>query len=201
VDVGCGTGEYLKTFRECGVHEILGIDGEYIDRDLLAIPQENFLALDMNVPFSLERNYDLALCLEVAQHLPFESAIGFVESLTQLAPIILFSAAIPLQGGTHHLNEQWPVYWANLFGKRGFVSVDAIRKRIWRNSQVEWWYRQNMMFFCNEQILSANPKLEREFHATNLDMLSVVHPELYRWMLRQCQLVYWRHVDNTAQKD
>jgi SAM-dependent methyltransferase len=199
VDVGCGTGEFLKTFQSYGVQDILGIDGEYVDRDLLAIPQENFLSLDISIPFSLERIYDLAVCLEVAEHLPPESACGFVESLTQLAPIILFSAAIPLQGGDHHVNEQWPEYWANLFKMRGFVPVDAIRERIWKHAQVEWWYRQNIMFFCDEQALCANPKLEKEFHTTNVNMLSVVHPELY-WNRQHLLIHYWKKLQVALKK-
>jgi 2-polyprenyl-3-methyl-5-hydroxy-6-metoxy-1,4-benzoquinol methylase len=84
VDVGCGTGEFLAVFREQGVQETQGIDGAYVDRALLVIPQEDFLALDLNQPFSLEQSYDLAVCLEVAEHLAPSSAASFIGSLTQL---------------------------------------------------------------------------------------------------------------------
>lgn len=179
IDVGCGTGEWLAVFQQYGVGEILGIDGVYLDRRLSVIPPENFRALDISRPFTLSRTYDLALCLEVAEHLALERASDFIESLTQLAPVILFSAAIPFQGGTHHINEQWPEYWAQLFRVRGFVAVDALRKRIWSNQEIEVWYRQNILLFCTEQVLASNNTLEREFRATNLNMLSVVHPEMY----------------------
>ena len=106
IDVGCATGEWLEVFQQNGVNEIFGIDGEYVDRSLLVIPQENFKALDLSKPFTLDKTYDLAICLEVAEHIAPESAANFIESLTQLAPIILFSAAIPFQVGTHHVNEQ-----------------------------------------------------------------------------------------------
>ena len=105
VDVGCGLGEWLATFQEHGVSDILGIDGDYVDRDMLYIPQQDFKTIDLNRPFTLNRTFDLAVCLEVAEHLEAEHANDFVESLTRLAPIILFSAAIPLQSGTNHVNE------------------------------------------------------------------------------------------------
>lgn len=191
VDLGCGTGEFLKVFQECGVYEMLGIDGEYIKRSQLVIPQEHFMALDISIPFTIGRIYDLAVCLEVAEHLPPESAPGFIESLTHLAPIILFSAAIPHQYGADHVNEQWPEYWVQLFRARGFEPVDALRKRIWNNRQIEFWYRQNIILFCTEQILASNSILEKEFRETNLNQLSIVHPELfireYNYFAEKCK--------------
>src|SRR6266566_4538069 len=120
VDVGCGTGEFLSVFASRGIIDILGIDGDYIDRSLLAIPDVQFLPLDITQPISLSRTFDLALCLEVAEHLEAKFADRLIASLVRLAPVILFSAAIPKQGGFHHVNEQWPDYWAAFFEKHGY---------------------------------------------------------------------------------
>ena len=120
VDVGCGLGGWLAAFQAYGVEDILGIDGDYVDRKMLDIPPEHFKAIDISRPFTLDRTYDLAVCLEVAEHLAPAHATDFVESLTRLAPVILFSAAIPLQGGTNHLNEQWPDYWTQKSEQEGF---------------------------------------------------------------------------------
>lgn len=38
VDVGCGMGEFLNIFKQHGAKEILGIDGEWINRMKLQIP-------------------------------------------------------------------------------------------------------------------------------------------------------------------
>ena len=105
------------------------------------------LAGDLAQPLQIDRRFDLALSLEVAEHLPPECGSEFVQTLTDLSSVILFSAAIPFQGGTDHLNEQWPEYWADRFDARGYVPIDCIRRRIWRNEDVEWWYAQNLMFF------------------------------------------------------
>ena len=63
---------------------------------------------DLAQPLQIDRRFDLALSLEVAEHLPPECGSEFVQTLTDLSSVILFSAAIPFQGGTDHLNEQWP---------------------------------------------------------------------------------------------
>ena len=176
VDVGCGTGEFLRVFAKHGVADILGIDGKYLDRSLLAIPETSFRAVDIRQPFTLSRTFDLALCLEVGEHLDAVYAATLVTTLTSLAPVVLFSAAIPEQGGAHHVNEQWPDYWAELFAEHAYVPVDAIRKRIWDDGRISVWYRQNSLLFCVEECLSKNSKLSREAEATCKSMLSVVHP-------------------------
>ena len=160
VDIGCGDGSWLSVFRKLGVDDILGIDGNYVPRDVLQIPLELFQVVDLTKPFSLGRTFDLAISLEVAEHLPAESAPVVVASLTRLAPVVLFSAAVPHQGGTNHLNEQWPQYWADLFARHGFVFCDVIRPRIWSDGNVEWWYAQNVFLAVSKDRLSAYPKLE-----------------------------------------
>ena len=117
IDVGCGHGEWLAAVMGCGIHDILGIDGDYVDRAQLRIPATAFLARDLTRPLALEKRFDLALSLEVAEHLPASSALNFVRGLTSLAPAIVFSAAVPRQGGCHHVNEQWPWYWKELFSR------------------------------------------------------------------------------------
>jgi glycosyltransferase involved in cell wall biosynthesis/SAM-dependent methyltransferase len=179
IDVGCGSGEFLAAFWEHGIVDIMGIDGPYVQQNQLVIPQESFVSFDLNQPFALDRTYDLVVCVEVAEHLPPQSAPGFIASLTRLASNILFSAAIPYQRGNGHLNEQWPEYWADLFKQHGFVPVDALRRSIWYDREIPYWYRQNMLFFCSEESLAGNEKLVEAYKTTDPGALSVVHPELY----------------------
>jgi len=179
IDVGCGTGVWLSVFREHGVEDVLGIDGAYVDLATLKIPRERFLSFDLSKPIDLDGKFDLAVSLEVAEHLPASSAAAFVESLTKLSPLVLFSAAIPCQGGVNHVNEQWPDYWARLFAERGFEVIDCIRRRTWNNNQVAYYYAQNMLIFCRRDVFEALPVLKTE-RERNLDSpLSLVHPKKF----------------------
>lgn len=179
VDVGCGDGTWLSVFQRLGVIDIFGLDGDYVDLRLLQIPQDQFRATDLSLPFQLPRNFDLAVSLEVAEHLLPSSAKGFIDSLTKLAPVVLFSAAIPLQGGTEHLNEQWPEYWAALFKTHNYLPIDYIRGRVWGNDQVEWYYAQNILLFADAERLREDSELRHAYEKTNLQQLALVHPRRF----------------------
>jgi len=162
VDVGCGVGTWLKAFAEAGVEEYMGLDGDYITADQLLIAPSHFMAADLEHPPRLDRTFDLAVCLEVGEHLPAKSAPNLVATLTATAPCVLFSAALPGQGGTHHVNERWPNYWQRLFAERGFVRLDPIRPQVWRNRSVEWWYKQNIYLYCRKSEIEKNSALREE---------------------------------------
>lgn len=184
IDVGCGDGTWLKVFEEKGVEEILGIDGDYVDENTLVISKQKFISFDLRKPLQINRQFDLVLSLEVAEHLPTESAEIFVNSLTNLGSVILFSAAIPFQGGVNHVNEQWPDYWAKLFQKKGYMVVDCIRKKVWHNKNVYCCYAQNIFIFAEQNYLENNASLKKELinqdnTSASFSELSVVHPELY----------------------
>jgi len=189
VDVGCGTGAWLSCFKEFGVDDVSGLDGGYFAHDKLEFPVERYREVDLSRPFETTRTYDLAISLEVAEHLPEASADGFVESLTRLAPVVLFSAAIPGQGGAHHVNEQWPEYWAERFARHGFVPVDCLRPRVWRDAEVAWWYAQNTLLFCRSDWLAGNLSLSQEAERRRGEPLSLVHPRKYLATLWEVELV------------
>jgi len=176
IDLGCGVGTWLSVFKKLGVEDIQGVDGEWVNRTMLKIPQDRFLAHDLTQPIHLPRQFDLVMSLEVAEHLPKECAEPFVDCLTRLGPVVLFSAAIPFQGGADHVNEQWPDYWAELFLGKKYKAVDCIRKQIWKNDMVKYWYSQNMLMYVRGDYLESSPAFTHEYENTNATMLSVVHP-------------------------
>jgi hypothetical protein len=114
----------------------------------------------------------------VAEHLPEASAASFIESLTRLAPVVLFSAAIPKQMGEHHVNEQWPSWWIERFSRVGYTAVDVIRPRIWEDDQVEWWYAQNTLLMVRGDVLAASASLQRACAAA-VGPPDLVHPRAY----------------------
>jgi len=179
VDLGCGSGAWLSIFRECGIDDVLGLDGDYVPPAARRIPPELFRPTDLSRPFFVDRTFDLAMSLEVAEHLPESAADRFVNTLATLAPVVLFSAAIPFQGGTHHVNEQWQSYWAEKFARHGFVPVDFLRDEIWDDESVEWWYTQNILLYVNSSAIHNFAELERLRSRVPAPALDRVHPRLY----------------------
>ncbi len=159
VDVGCGVGTWLRAWREIGTRSIFGIDGDYVLTSGLQIPESDFSAMDLTRPQSIGSRYDLAESLEVAEHLPPHAARPFVDFLCSLAPVVLFGAAIPFQGGTAHLNERWPEYWAGMFFANGYEVFDLIRPAIWTNPNVKFWYAQNTFIYVQRDQLHKYPNL------------------------------------------
>jgi hypothetical protein len=146
------------------------------DEQLLISPGE-FKRADLAQPLQLPETFDLALSLEVAEHLPSSRAASFAADLARLSPVIMFSAAVPGQGGTHHINEQWPSYWAAHFAKLDYVWFDAIRPKIWGNPEVKWWFRQNILMFLHKDAVARHP-WAASYVRTDAP-LDIVHPEAY----------------------
>lgn len=177
VDLGCGVGTWLKVLEESGVEDILGIEGSWVKDEAIVIPLTNFMKADVARPIQLDRQFDLAISLEVAEHIEERNAEQFLDNLTALAPVILFSAAIPLQGGAHHVNEKWPEYWKEKFARRNFLLLDCIRPKVWNDPLIAVWYAQNSFMYVRNDKFDNFPRLS-PYKESNL-MLSVVHPRFY----------------------
>jgi SAM-dependent methyltransferase len=180
LDVGAGSGAFSAEARRRG-KRVVACEHSPFGRAIARMQRVD------SRPFDLERQppadveqADVALCLEVAEHVPPEMGDQLIEFLTDHAGNIVFSAAHPGQGGTGHINEQWADYWAALFAERGYVAIDAIRPQIWQDGAICWWYRQNILMFGDSQLVNSNPRLLLEAQKTLGTMLSVVHPECFQ---------------------
>jgi SAM-dependent methyltransferase len=166
LDVGCGTGTWLRAAADLGVDTIVGIDGISAPDEQLHVKKEVIELHDLSIPFSLGRRFELAICLEVGEHLPERSSASLISSIVSHADAVYFSAACPGQPGQHHVNCQWPAYWQTLFNRHGYSCDDAIRWLIWEDTRIEPWYRQNI-FAARRDPLNAG----REGR-----LKSVIHP-------------------------
>ncbi|MDQ2724154.1 MAG: class I SAM-dependent methyltransferase [Actinomycetota bacterium] len=176
LDVGCGIGPWLSVWADLpGVNEVVGVDGDYVDRHQLMIPPGQFHAANLSKPLDLGRRFDLVESVEVAEHLPEASADTFVRSLTRHGSTVLFSAAVPAQGGKDHINERLPSYWATKFAALGFEVFDVVRWRLWDNPKVSFEYRQNLLLFAEGE------PAERLRGVSSPRSLDVVHPEMLEW--------------------
>jgi SAM-dependent methyltransferase len=150
VDVGCGTGVWSVELLKLGVDDVLGLDGPYVPRAKRQLDEARFREVDLRTRLDLGRRFDLALCLEVGEHLDAANSETLVDTLVDNARAVLFSAAAPGQGGTGHVNEQWPEYWVRRFEDRGWRCWDILRPILRDNRDVAWIYRQNLLLMLPE---------------------------------------------------
>src|SRR5712691_10089337 len=179
VDFGCGQGAWLSVWQSAGA-TITGVDGSYVDQRRLLIDAANFQAADLAEPIGLGRRFDLVQSLEVAEHLPASRARQFVDTLTAHGTCVLFSAAVPGQGGEHHVNEQPLDYWREIFRQKGFVAVDCLRPLIVGDAEIEPWYRYNIVLYVAEDHLAALPEMLRSRRVADADRLDDYRPLPYR---------------------
>ncbi|MCZ4346690.1 methyltransferase domain-containing protein [Devosia neptuniae] len=172
-DIGCGTGTWLAAALAAGADTAMGLEGDWVTPDMLDDPRIAFTAHNLEQGFAAPR-VDLAISLEVAEHLSPGRAPGFIADLVALAPAILFSAAIPGQGGVGHLNEQWHSWWASHFATHGYTAHDVIRPAIWADEAIPAWYRQNVVLY-----LDPVQRRALGLSATDPALLDSVHPAFW----------------------
>lgn len=158
LDVGCGAGAWLAVYRDLGLTTYLGVDGDYVQPDALRIAPDHFRPTDISQAFDLGQRFDLVQCLEVAEHVSADRAEILVDNLVRHGHVILFSAAVPGQGGENHINERPYGYWRDLFRARGYALYDFVRPRILDNRSVEPWYRYNMFLFIHRSMEEGLPR-------------------------------------------
>jgi hypothetical protein len=137
-------------------------------RDVRTVALEESLELD--------RSFDLAVAVHVAERLAPHAAERLVAGLARLAPVVLFAAAIPGQGGAGHRNEQWPDWWAARFERAGLRVVDGLRATIWDDPRVDWRTAQNLLLFATPEAIAASPLLCADRMQTRPQALARVHP-------------------------
>lgn len=172
LDIGCGFGHWLKVFKNYGTREVLGVDGDYVlpEHRSKFLESGEFLPYDLTKELNLNRRFDLVLSLEVAEHIPESSADAFVKTLVNHGDLIVFSAAIPFQGGQNHLNEKSLSYWVSKFEAHGYHFYDPFRQKIWDIKELFFWYKQNMVLFSKNPLNLPAPQVPFE----------IAHPDLIR---------------------
>ncbi len=179
LDVGCGAGAWLSVWKQQGC-QVKGLDGSYVDTTSLLIDSSEFQAQDLQRDFELREKFDVAQCLEVAEHLPESASATLVTALCRHADIVLFSAAAPGQGGENHINEQPYAYWRDLFADKGYQMYDPLRGPLAGNTQVLPWYRYNTFVYVNSKTLPATHAALSSYKVAQSRRPADVSPAWYR---------------------
>ena len=175
-DFGCGKAGWLTVAKSMGVTKVHGYDIPEIDISQREIGENEFTPIDLSKRHSFNQEFDLAISTEVAEHIPLSGVKNFIGNLVEAAPVVLFSAALPYQGGMGHVNENWIEYWHCFFQERDYHCFDCFRDKLWHDPSIPYYYRQNLLLYVNRgklnhfigqgMIESNNPK-------------SLIHPDMY----------------------
>jgi SAM-dependent methyltransferase len=186
VDVGCGQGEWLRASLGRGATTAVGIDGPWNESAFDPNGPVAFRSCDLANASSNDlaslvggERFDLAISVEALEHIPPAAGARVIEALVSWSDLVVFSAAIPGQGGRQHQNEQWQSHWADEFAKYGYEPYDLVRPALWDRAEVEPWYRQNVLVYA------ATPP-RPELRPAARGFLDLVHPEVFS--LRRVQL-------------
>ncbi|MGS0892884.1 class I SAM-dependent methyltransferase [Burkholderia stagnalis] len=180
LDVGCGAGAWLSVHRELGVRDVTGIDGDYVDRSVLLFDPARFVPADISKRFDLGRSFDLVQCLEVGEHVSKACSEALVDNLVRHGKRVLFSAAVPGQGGENHINEQDYGFWRDLFARRGYLLFDFVRPLIDADMRIEPWYRYNLLFFVAAEEAERLPDAVKQHLVDSRSRVPDVSPPGYK---------------------
>ncbi len=189
VDVGCGIGTWLAAAETLGARTLTGLDGPWVNRAQLRSAAITFTPVDFEAEIPDVGRHDLAMSVEVAEHVSERRADAFVAGLTRLSDVVVFGAAIPDQGGVSHVNERWPSWWAAKFADAGFEPFDVLRAAVWQNAGVEWWYRQNILLYVRRGATGIDRDALKARERSALDL---VHPALYEAKVAEIRRVHER---------
>lgn len=183
VDIGCGRGMWLKAFKEIGAKKLVGFDGSWNRQGDMDDADISFNARDLNKPIVEDNGdkFDLAISLEVAEHLAPSSAVTHVRSLVNLSDTVLFGSAFTGQGGTNHINEQPHTYWGAYFLFHNYIPFDIFRPVFWGDERVELWYRQNSFLYIRKDSSQYDAIIAKNVAPiSNSAFMDCIHPDLYR---------------------
>jgi hypothetical protein len=154
--------------------------------DVIASSSHLWCDLEKEIP-EVAR-FDLAISIEVAEHLSEDQGKLLIKRLCETSDTILFSAAIPGQGGIGHINEQWHEYWHDIFNSYGYNCFDILRSKLLTRANIPWWIRQNIFVYQKKELSTSSNELKvadgielvhtdylRALYSREPDLTSIMH--------------------------
>jgi len=148
LDLGCGMGAWSTVLEDDPEISIQMVDHPQLPKEnLLVTKKECFVGIDLDKELPLKGRWDLVICIEVLEHFKEQRALDLKDFIVQSTDLVLFSAAIPGQGGVGHVNCQRHSYWHNQFQKAGFTYFDGFKSAIIHEESIPFWIRQNLFIY------------------------------------------------------
>jgi len=150
LDFGCSTGLYLNEIQK-RLPNIEAIGFEFSEDAVRHALCKNVKQFDLTQPILREKKdntFTLGLCLEVLEHIDDSNWKPVLDNITKLSDIIIFSAAIPGQGGTGHINCRNKIDWIRRFYSLGWViDLDHTKHMLeyMKNGYHMGWFAFNAM--------------------------------------------------------
>jgi SAM-dependent methyltransferase len=183
VDVGCGPGSWLVAAQRLGIPRLTGVEGAWarawFDDEAEGLRAYELVFANLEDELRLPTSYDLAICIEVVEHLSPARGESFIADLCRCAPHVLLGAAIPGQQGPNHLNTRWLSYWATSFAAHRFRPIDVVREQVWNDDALLLPVRQNPVLFVRDDCYERAAARARALPSPSIGALDLVHPDLY----------------------
>lgn len=181
IDLGCGMGTWCKAASDLGVENILGLDQHVYEQQYMLISDKNYIRFNLKNKLNGYGPFDIAISVEVAEHIDNTYVDSFIRNVCSQSNVVLFSAALPFQGGTGHINEKRCSFWKQKFNKYGYEIIDCIRPHFWDDQNIEIWYRNNCVLFVKNHMYSEFvTKIPKD-----MPPLDIIHPEMLERILRK----------------
>lgn len=181
LELGCGEAHWSANALSLGTQTVCAVDGPWNNKERLNVASSQYIEAEINRNFNVPGKFDMAICLEVAEHVDMNFATKTVSILSEASDVVLFGAAIPYQGGFGHINEQWPSWWNEKFLLAGFRPYDVIRPKFWNHPDIHYWYKQNTILYIREG--AKNIDLEKLSSLKDWGngeyVMDIVHPEKF----------------------
>lgn len=178
-DWGCGYCSLIAAAQNIfDLTNAHGFDADWILQDKLLIHRSMFTAVDLSNPAIIPRHEcDVAFSIEVGEHLPAKCSRPLIKRLTESAPVVVFSAAIPGQRGFGHINLHWQSYWAQIFDSLGYKPYDIFRPSLAELKAVPFWFKQNMFLYASDDF--QLPSIVKNY-LIPIHMMDFVHKSFFR---------------------
>lgn len=152
IDFGCSTGLYLREMQ-IQIPELESVGYEFSKDAVDMALCKNVIEFDLTKKLDIDKKENtLGLCLEVLEHIDDSNWLPVLKNLSSLCDTIIFSAAVPGQGGTGHINCRNKIDWIYRFHTLGWI-VDLDKTKhileVMTNGYHMGWFSFNAMVLVN----------------------------------------------------